>query len=110
MKRMFIFILLFVPVMTFAGCSEGNDGSQTEIPGTLDNPEDDDDDNDDQETVTSGNEKILIAYFSRWGNTNYPSDVDASTGASIIVDKGIRWGTTEVWPDIFKRLSVEIYI
>ena len=39
-------------------------------------------------------EKILIAYFSRWGNTNYPDDVDASTSASIIISND-RFGTTE---------------
>lgn len=38
--------------------------------------------------------KILIAYFSRWGNTEYPADVDATTGASIVID-GDRFGTTE---------------
>lgn len=39
-------------------------------------------------------EGILIAYFSRFGNTNYPDDVDASTSASIVIDNG-RFGTTE---------------
>ena len=37
----------------------------------------------------------LIVYFSRWGNTEYPSDVDATTSASIVVDKDLRYGTTE---------------
>lgn len=92
MKRLFIFLLLFIPTMTFAGCNEGNDEPQTEIPDVPDNPGNDDDPG----TVTPGNGKILIAWFSRWGNTNYPSDVDATTGASIIVDNGTRRGTTEV--------------
>ncbi|MDE7194272.1 MAG: hypothetical protein K2O14_09915 [Oscillospiraceae bacterium] len=39
-------------------------------------------------------EKILIAYFSRWGNTEYPDDIDASASASIVIDNG-RFGTTE---------------
>lgn len=39
-------------------------------------------------------EGILIAYFSRFGNTNYPDDVDASTSASVVIDNG-RFGTTE---------------
>lgn len=29
---------------------------------------------------------ILIVYFSRWGNTDYPDDVDATTSASIVPD------------------------
>lgn len=42
-----------------------------------------------------GNKKVLIAYFSRWGNTNYPNNVDASTSASIIASGDRRMGTTE---------------
>ena len=38
---------------------------------------------------------ILIVYFSRWGNTDYPDDVDATTSASIVIEKDIRYGTTE---------------
>lgn len=37
----------------------------------------------------------LIVYFSRWGNTEYPSDVDATASASIVVDNDLRYGTTE---------------
>lgn len=96
MKRLFISLLLILPVMTFAGCSEDSNSPETEIPDNPNNSGDDDEDDDDSGTVTPGNGKILIAWFSRWGNTNYPSDVDASTGASIIIDKGTRRGTTEM--------------
>ena len=37
----------------------------------------------------------LIVYFSRYGNTEFTDDVDATTSASII-DDGNRSGTTEV--------------
>lgn len=37
---------------------------------------------------------ILIVYFSRWGNTEYPDDVDATTSASIVADEE-NYGTTE---------------
>ena len=33
----------------------------------------------------------LIVYFSRWGNTEYPSDEDATTSASIVVDGDITY-------------------
>ena len=74
MKRLFISLLLLVPVMTFAGCSEDSNSPGTEIPDNPNNSGDDDEDDDDSGTVTPGNGKILIAWFSRWGNTNYPSD------------------------------------
>jgi len=45
-------------------------------------------------TSSQGESNILIAYFSRWGNTEYPNNVDASTSASIVIDSK-RFGTTE---------------
>ena len=99
MKKIFLLLMLLVPAMTFAGCSDGNDDPQTEIPDTPDNPGGDDNDGDEPGPVNPGNGKILIAYFSRWGNTNYPADVDASTGASIIINNGNRRGTTQVVAD-----------
>lgn len=46
------------------------------------------------DTPSQGESNILIAYFSRWGNTEYPDNVDATTSASIVID-GERFGTTE---------------
>ena len=45
------------------------------------------------ETSTEEN-NILIVYFSRWGNTEYPDGVDATISASIVAD-GENYGTTE---------------
>lgn len=45
---------------------------------------------------------ILIVYFSRWGNTDYPDDVDATTSASIIAD-GEIYGTTEYVARIIQK-------
>ncbi|MCM1233088.1 MAG: cyclophilin-like fold protein [Ruminococcus flavefaciens] len=49
-----------------------------------------------QETTPSGSARVLVAYFSRYGNTDYDSDVDATTSASVVVDNGQRQGTTEL--------------
>lgn len=99
MKQLIFCFLLFIPAMTFAGCSGGDEplANKTETPDT-DNGGDNNDGNEEggQETVTPGNGKILIAYFSRWRNTNYPANVDASTGASIIINNGTRRGTNEI--------------
>lgn len=37
----------------------------------------------------------LIAYFSLYGNVDYPKDIDASTSASVVQDGDERYGTTE---------------
>lgn len=56
-----------------------------------------------EETATEQNTEppaeassVLIAYFGRWGNTEFPDSVDATTSASIVLDsEGNRMGTTE---------------
>lgn len=47
----------------------------------------------DEET---GSGKILIAYFSRVGNTDFPEDVDAVSSASLNLQNGELAGNTEV--------------
>lgn len=95
MKKILIFIMLLAPLMTFAGCGDIDDNPQIENPDDSGSDNNNGNNNDDG-NMNSDNGKILIAYFSRWGNTNYPADVDASTGASIIISNGKRSGTTEM--------------
>lgn len=46
---------------------------------------------------------ILVAYFSRFGNTDYPDDIDASTSASVVLDGEKRYGTTEYIAGIIRQ-------
>lgn len=48
-----------------------------------------------QSADSTDGSNILIVYFSRYGNTEYPDDVDATTSASIVADGTGRYGTTE---------------
>lgn len=52
---------------------------------------------------TLENRNILIAYFSRYGNTEYPDDVDATTSASIVIDGNGRYGTTEYVANLIQQ-------
>lgn len=55
--------------------------------------------------------KILIAYFSRWGNTSYPEDADANTSASIVLKEGEHYGTTEyIAYTIQQKTGGDIYL
>lgn len=47
--------------------------------------------------------RSLIVYFSRVGNTNYPSDTDATTSASIIADDNQQYGTTEYLAKLIQK-------
>lgn len=49
------------------------------------------------------NHNILIAYFSRYGNTEYPDGVDATTSASIVADETGRYGTTEYVANLIQQ-------
>jgi flavodoxin len=50
----------------------------------------------DPDSTTNTETKVLVAYFSRYGNTNYNGNVDAVTSASIVVQDGEQQGTTEL--------------
>ncbi len=52
------------------------------------------DDEKPEEGADSG--RVLIAYFSRVGNTDFPEDVDAVSSASLNVQNGELAGNTEV--------------
>lgn len=48
------------------------------------------------ESESNEGPNILIAYFGRFGNTDFPEDVDATTSASLVLGKdGNLQGTTE---------------
>lgn len=54
--------------------------------------------------------KTLVVYFSRWGNTNYPKDIDASTSASIVIEEENYYGTTEyVAKEIADEVDGDLY-
>lgn len=73
----------------------------TEQTITISNNAAEDADENSDETVTENSSisnedsNILIAYFSLLGNVDYDEDVDASTSASIYIDDGQKYGTTE---------------
>ena len=95
---LFVFSLLFM----LTACSSSTDPSQESSRQTT-SP------SSQQDSVSVSNEVLeserteseqsanntLIVYFSRWGNTEYLSDVDATTSASIVVENDLRYGTTE---------------
>lgn len=61
-----------------------------------------------QKTETNQSEgtehgNVLVAYFSRFGNTDYPDDIDASTSASVVLDGEKRYGTTEYIAGIIRQ-------
>lgn len=112
MRKILSLLLVFILIFSFAACgsekniSQGSGEKSTETSAQESSGKDDfsyeEDISDAQQTLGSEGEgkdqsagNILIVYFSRWGNTDYPDDVDATTSASIVPDGDGRYGTTE---------------
>ncbi len=85
--------------------AQTEENSVVQVEGMKENPEN----IIEQDTVSDAGsqpeqEHVLIAYFSRWGNTDYPEGIDASTSASI-VDSGGRYGTTEYVANLIRQTA-----
>ena len=48
---------------------------------------------------------ILIAYFSRVGNTDFPDNMDAVTSASLLKDGGRLYGNTQYVAAMIQRCT-----
>ena len=112
MRKILSVLLVSLLIFSFAACgsekniSQGSGEESTETSAQESSGKDDfsheEDISDAQQTLGSEDggkdqpaNNILIVYFSRWGNTDYPDDVDATTSASIVPDGDGRYGTTE---------------
>ena len=56
------------------------------------------------ERVQTG-EKLLTVYFTRVGNTEFESDVDAVSGASLLKADGLMMGNTELMAHMLKDIT-----
>ncbi|MGN0293195.1 MAG: flavodoxin [Lachnospiraceae bacterium] len=102
MKKIAVFLLTLLLVVSFSACGNQNQESESSEPASVidssvpaENKEPSVSESVQEPAETSENSKILIVYFSRYGNTEYPDDVDATTSASIVANGNGRYGTTE---------------
>lgn len=101
MKRLWISLLSLLLIFSIVGCGSNQTVQMTESSMeemrtqtvTEESQSEPSEGIKNVESVENEN-SILIVYFSRWGNTDYPDDVDATTSASLVID-GERFGTTE---------------
>ncbi|MGN0630676.1 MAG: flavodoxin, partial [Ruminococcus sp.] len=102
MKKTAVILIAILLVCSFIAC--GNQEQNTEIGETVSLSDSiiQTEGKSTSETETfretsevSESSNILIVYFSRYGNTEYPDDIDATTSASIVADVTGRYGTTE---------------
>lgn len=101
MKKVLMCLLLLVCTTSLVACQKNDTNEKQESNITDENKE-------------SGNEisnKILTVYFSRYGNTDYVENVDTNTSASVVVDNGEAYGTTEVVANMIqKEVGGDVYL
>ena len=103
MKTRFLLLASLLLILSVTGCS-GNQAEQpvensdtvteAESQSISEEPSIVQLESSEAEQATEEDNDVLIVYFSRWGNTEFPEDVDATASASIVVD-GEDYGTTE---------------
>lgn len=81
-----------------AGQTDSNDKDKTDVSVTENAKED-------SKAGESKNEKILIAYFSRVGNTDFADDVDAVASASLVVRDNRIYGNTQYLASLIQKAA-----
>ena len=89
MKKVFAFLLIIIMMTAVSGCSGDSPPPVSREDSTM---------------QPSGNSKILVAYFSRVGNTVWADDVDVVASASLNSENGDYIGNAEV----LANMAVEI--
>lgn len=101
MKKLWIPLLCLLFAYSFSGCGNNpmnqiakSTAEETESQSVTEESSASPLESSKPEQSAENESNILIVYFSRWGNTEYPDDVDATTSASIVADEE-NYGTTE---------------
>ncbi|WP_438497096.1 flavodoxin [Paenibacillus sp. IHBB 3054] len=104
MKKALVFFLLFLFFLSLAACGNNDSEESTaaiNIPSSTAGIIPAEDNN--ATPLVTGEQKILIAYFSRVGNTDFDSNVDAVTGASLNLQDSVLAGNTEIIADMIQQ-------
>lgn len=79
MNKLKILIILTMIMLGLTGCQSPHETTTTNY----------------KDATNTNNGRVLVAYFSLYGNVPYSQDVDASTSASIVINNNEKIGATE---------------
>lgn len=90
--KIFLKLIVIISIFLISGCSSNSSAIKNKNQGTVhtDNPYFQD-------------KKILVAYFSRVGNTDFPENVDAQSSASILKDDDGLIGNTQYLAELIQQ-------
>lgn len=98
MKKILLSFCVLLLFIALVGCSNNSSSETSKNTAPTNTP-----------PTRSGSEsygngsKILIAYFSRVGNTDFPDDVDAISSASLLVKNGVLVGNTQYIANLIQQ-------
>ena len=105
MKNIFKVLLVIVLMVSIAGCNNGEENNQNDVPSTTQSQ------SNDNQTVSNGN--ILVAYFSWADNAVLDDDVDAVSSPSVIAPGNVQqlatWVQEETGGQLFSIQVKEPY-
>ena len=103
MNKLFALVLAWAMLAVLASCGTNTRNASNTETGSLDETASQDGQEDRNEAIpsdeavppVSSDTNVLIAYFSRVGNTDFPEDVDAVSSASLLRKDGALYGNTQ---------------
>ena len=111
MKKLFALILAWAMLVALASCGTNAGHPDSTESGSLNEAGSQDGQGSHEETtppseaVPPVNANILIAYFSRVGNTDFPEDVDAVSSASLLRKDGELYGNTQYIASLIQQTT-----
>ena len=97
MNKLFALFLAWAMLAALVSCSKNTGNTSSTETGSLNGTASQEGQEDHNEAVppVSSDTNVLIAYFSRVGNTDFPEDVDAVSSASLLRKDGELYGNTQ---------------
>ena len=97
MNKLFALFLAWAMLAALVSCSKNTGNTSSTETGYLNGTASQEGQEDHNEAVppVSSDTNVLIAYFSRVGNTDFPEDVDAVSSASLLRKDGALYGNTQ---------------
>ena len=103
MNKLFALILAWAMLAALVSCGTNTGNTSSTETGSLNETASQEGQEDRNEAIphneavpsVSSDTNVLIAYFSRVGNTDFPEDVDAVSSASLLRKDGALYGNTQ---------------
>ena len=97
MNKLFALILAWAMLAALVSCGTNTGNTSSTETGSLNGTASQEGQEDHNEAVppVSSDTNVLIVYFSRVGNTDFPEDVDAVSSASLLRKDGALYGNTQ---------------